>query len=317
LSERLTLGTKCPNQPHSVYRFREFISDQNGNHPQNDRSDPASCEERGSRSDNSAPSPPTTNAITSLEDTGDDAVLSCDGVSVMPTKRAYPDSDDECVAKRWAGDEEVAASTEVTMLPDVEQPASTTKSTPVPADPYESTNAGQSLDTAADGNLSFANAGKPMSQLYSDICDHPGPCATENCACFKNEAPCRPACSCGPDCRRQFQRCRCNGACKRCSCRRLGWACIPNECSCSNCSNVYATVPPKLAVCRSSIFRGGKGLFALQTINKETYIGDYTGNRVAISAATGSSSNPRVTLFDISAGEDTLIFCQKTELTCV
>jgi hypothetical protein len=327
-------------QPHSVYSFREFGSDQNAvavNHPQDDRSDPSSCEERGSRSEHCPASPPTT-----LEDTGDDAVLpSCHGVSVLPAKRAHSDSNEEFVAKRWAGDEEVAASAEAMLLnverpasttpsnpvlaepsesakadqgldiaivdaaspevtsaarfPNVERPASITKSTPIPTNPSESTEADQGLDIA----VSFANAGRPMSQPFPDICDHPGSCATENCACFKNEAPCRPACSCGQDCLRQFQRCQCNGPCKRCNCRRLGWACVPNECSCSNCSNVYATVPPKLAVCKSTINSGGKGLFALETISRGTYLGDYTGNRVAVAAATDSSFS-----FNICAGEE-------------
>jgi SET domain-containing protein len=66
---------------------------------------------------------------------------------------------------------------------------------------------------------------------------------------------------------------------------------------------MYNTSPPKLAVWKSRISGGGKGLFALEPIKKGRYLGDYTGERVAVSDTTNLSSNPRVALFDICAGE--------------
>ncbi len=65
---------------------------------------------------------------------------------------------------------------------------------------------------------------------------------------------------------------------------------------------------PQLAVWPSTIPGAGKGLFAMQTIQKGTYLGDYTGDVVPIPANAVSTLTARMSVFDISAGKCVFIF---------
>ena len=215
----------------------------------------------------------------------------------FPARKHVMNSDMTFVAKRKVNDLGVTTATKVTTLLD------TIDCTPTGSCAVQGDFGRQRLGIVTVRESKFKNVGKPMEQPFLDFCDHQGTCESAECDCFRNQAPCRPRCSCGRKCPRQFRRCECTGPCRMCNCRRLGWACIDADCSCSGCSNKYNTAPPKLAVWKSRISGGGKGLFALEPIKKGTYLGDYTGERVAVSDTTDLSSNPRVALFDISAGE--------------
>ena len=147
----------------------------------------------------------------------------------------------------------------------------------------------------------YPNPGHPQKQMYPERCTHDGTCG-KSCLCVLNMAPCRLSCECTLDCSRRFPPCKCTGRCGDCACKTFGWACLPGVCSCADCDNTYLlSTVPKDFVSKSTIPGAGSGLFAMEDIAKGTYLGDYQGKVVNLSAPTQS----RVSIFATSGGKYT------------
>lgn len=142
-----------------------------------------------------------------------------------------------------------------------------------------------------------------LQQDYPDYCTHEGLCTEQtSCACALNKTTCRPACTCGSLCPRQFPRCHCEGSCNSsCPCVSLQRECILEGCSCINCENIFQRVP-KLTVSKSTIQGAGKGLFAAEAIKQGAFIGEYQGKRCCDTDQRGPTDG-RVVHFRISKSE--------------
>jgi hypothetical protein len=153
----------------------------------------------------------------------------------------------------------------------------------------------------------FPNLIKPGNQKWPEICQHEGPCdANSKCYCYLNEAPCRPDCFCEDKCKRRFPSCRCEGPCLNCECIEYGRECDPGFCQCHKCGNDFANVSlPRLGVWKSSLPGAQKGLFAMQDIKKNTFLGFYYGERVRILDNVAIQDPARITQFETSKGRVT------------
>jgi hypothetical protein len=154
----------------------------------------------------------------------------------------------------------------------------------------------------------FPNLTKPEKQKWPETCQHEGFCdANSKCDCRLNQAPCRPDCLCSPECKRRFPPCHCQGPCVDCECIEYGRECDPSICDCYRCGNDFANLSlPRLGVWKSSLPGAEKGLFAMQEIKSDTFLGYYYGDRVDIDDAVVPQEQARITQFETSKGKVTL-----------
>jgi hypothetical protein len=92
-----------------------------------------------------------------------------------------------------------------------------------------------------------------------------------------------------------------------CECIEYGRECDPSICDCYRCGNDFANLSlPRLGVWKSSLPGAEKGLFAMQEIKSDTFLGYYYGDRVDIDDAVVPQEQARITQFETSKGKVTL-----------
>lgn len=137
-------------------------------------------------------------------------------------------------------------------------------------------------------------------------CNHEGSCDQARCQCYLANTLCERSCKCSESCVRRYPGCSCAQTAKnskaklcgtdRCSCYRLSRECDPDLCgSCGSreildptnrhdddvgkerCRNVAIQrgIPKKTFTGKSQLH--GLGLFAGETIAKDDFIGEYSG----------------------------------------
>lgn len=133
-------------------------------------------------------------------------------------------------------------------------------------------------------------------------CNHKGSCEDAQCRCFREQITCEKTCCCSVTCERRFRGCSCSKTQKacyknaKCDCWQLGRECDPDMCGSCGAAEVLApanryeenathgkcwnvglqrNVPKRTKIGRSAV--SGYGLFAVESIKRDEYIGEYKG----------------------------------------
>ncbi|KAL7684290.1 putative SET domain, tesmin/TSO1-like CXC domain, pre-SET CXC domain-containing protein [Plasmopara halstedii] len=164
----------------------------------------------------------------------------------------------------------------------------------------------QSLGTASNRFLAKKTLDRETKLSYKP-CDHDGECG-ESCGCTKRGHACNRACSCGRDCPNRFQGCKCSvSKCQTstCPCWSAGRECDPDYCFTCGASDVAVTAfcsefnqrngHENLLLCQNvNMLRGGIhknvgvafsathgwGAYALEPIQKDEFVLEYTGELI-------------------------------------
>ncbi|CAI8615194.1 unnamed protein product [Vicia faba] len=138
---------------------------------------------------------------------------------------------------------------------------------------------------------------KLMTNMQYTPCECEGVCG-KKCSCVDNEVCCEKYCGCSKLCEKRFGGCYCDkGQCKtrKCPCFAAGRECDPDVCrncwvSCgdnllkesshhgeSQCENMIFLLKKKQKVLLARSDVNGWGVFLKNSVNKDEFIGEYTG----------------------------------------
>jgi len=130
----------------------------------------------------------------------------------------------------------------------------------------------------------------PLQRWGAGTCMHAKAisCFDERCDCARNSTTCRKECICFPECQRQFPPCDCGAQCtESCPCKVYKHTCTA-RCSCiSPCCGFLLL--PRLFVGISKVKGAGKGLFTMDMIQANQFLGNYEGPTVSADEITDRS----------------------------
>lgn len=162
-------------------------------------------------------------------------------------------------------------------------------------------------------------------------CNHEGSCEESHCSCFLQRVMCEKLCGCSAACHRRFRGCNCaksNRACSTaaCVCNEFNRECDEDLCGncgvteildpvnrynndivkgkCKNCF-IQRNVPRRLLLGQSQV--QGFGLFAGENVEKDGFLGEYTGEILSKGEANRRGiiypHNKTNYLFDLNRGK--------------
>lgn len=150
-------------------------------------------------------------------------------------------------------------------------------------------------------------------------CNHEGSCDQAKCRCYKDNVTCEKTCRCSQSCNRRFPGCDCVEIPDKHACTQATCLCMKfrRECDADLCRTCGATeildpvnrynedalkgrcfnvgiqrgVPKKTLLGHSGVH--GFGLYAGEDINKDEYVGEYTGELISV-----KESDRRSTIYE-------------------